>query len=115
MSSEGMRPRSGARYELTRVEDEPEPAASADADGSGERAGTVIYRGFVHLPDAAIPVEVKLLLPAGDARAELGEGSEGGAARKEIERLAAAFVRSATKSAAASGGSLPRKIVRWRG
>jgi hypothetical protein len=36
------------------------------------------------------------------------------ASRKEIERLAAAFVRSAFKSAAASGSSPPRKIVRWR-
>jgi hypothetical protein len=111
MSLEGIRPRSGARYELERTGADPEPSTG----GEGGRASTVIYKGFVHLPDASIPVEVRLDLPAGEARATLGEGSEGGETKKEMERLAAAFVRSATKSAAASGYPLPRKIVRWRG
>lgn len=107
MSSDGMRPRSGARYEFEREGTEPE----------GSKAGVTIamYKGFVHLPDASIPVEVRVELPGGEARASLGEGVEEGASRKEIERLAAAFVRSATKAAAASGWALPRKIVRWRG
>jgi hypothetical protein len=116
-----MRPRSGARYELERVEEEPGASVGevgqvgAIGQVAEPRVNIVIYKGFVHLPEAAIPVEVRLELPGGEARAALGEGSEGGASRKEIERLAAAFVRSATKSAAASGWPLPRKIVRWRG
>jgi hypothetical protein len=108
-----MRPRSGARYELERIGDDPVPEPGGKPEDN--RASTVIYRGFVHLPDASIPVEVRLDLPAGEARASLGEVPAAGASTKDFERLAAAFVRSATKSAAASGWLLPRKIVRWRG
>lgn len=111
-----MRPRSGARYELQRVEGAEDEAAGSGGDVAGAGANILIYKGFVHLPDARIPVEVRVELPGGDARASLGEGGgEGEASRKEIERLAAAFVRSATKSAATAGSSPPRKIVRWRG
>lgn len=105
MSSEGIRPRTGARYELTLAE----PGGEGEAGDAG--ASILIYRGFVHMPEASIPVEVRI--EGGEARASLGEG--GGEDRNEVERLAAAFVRSATKGTAASGLHPPRKIVRWRG
>ena len=89
------RPAAGARYVLERVEE------------TGE---AVVYRGFVHLPDADRPVVVRVELPGGAPHASLGAG---GAA--EMEKAAAALVRAATRATVAAGGALPRKIVRWRG
>src|SRR5262245_44806952 len=86
------RPASGARYVLERA---------------SETAERVVYSGFVHLPDADIPISVEVALPGGGTRAEVGE--------PELGRVAAALVRSATKSAVQAGRALPRKIVRWRG
>lgn len=114
MSGEGLRPRAGARYVLERV-DETAPDVA-------------LYRGHIYLPETEIPVEVRVELPGGAARATLGSGREesepepagqgdpsgGTVSRKEFERMAAALVRSATKAASASTG-LPRRIVRWRG
>jgi hypothetical protein len=93
------------------------------AEETGE---AVVYRGFVHLPGADLPLEVRVEMSGGATHARIGEGSEGargvgppaappwkGAA--EMEKAAAALVRAATKAALAGGGALPRKIVRWRG
>ena len=102
MSSVGPRPSAGARYSVEKAE---------------EREDAVIYRGFVHLPDRDLPLEVRIELPGGATRAAIGEGqgSAEGPGRADMEKAAAALVRAATKSALASGSALPRKIVRWRG
>jgi hypothetical protein len=99
------RPSAGARYAVERAEDRPD---------------AVIYRGFVHLPDRDLPLEVQVARPSGAATARVGEGARVGEwAREkgvaELEKAAAALVRAATKAALASGGEPPRKIVRWRG
>jgi hypothetical protein len=93
-----------------------------DQAGEGTRAA-VVYRGFVHLPNVDLPVEVRVELPGGAATASFsgsGQGEQGGeggegARAKELLRMAAALVRSATKGATASGGAFPRKVERWRG
>jgi hypothetical protein len=138
VSAGGKRPQAGARYVLERVD-------PVDQAGEAARAA-VIYRGFVYLPNADLPVEVHVALPGGAATASFARGGEGkggqgrgaegssdegeggqgedregaagegaGAATKELLRMAAALVRSATKGASASGGAFPRKIERWRG
>ncbi len=89
------RPSAGARYALEKAEE------------TGE---TVIYRGFVHLPDADVPAEVRVERAGGASRAALGPGGTA-----EMEKAAAALVRAATKASVAAGSPLPRKIVRWRG
>jgi len=93
VSAQGSRPSAGVRYVLTQAE---------------EGEGRVVYRGFAHLPDQDLPLSVEVALPGGATRASL-PGSP------ELEKAAAALVRSATKAAAAGGAALPRKIVRWRG
>ncbi len=95
MSGATGRPSAGARYALEKAE---------------ETAEAVTYRGFVHLPDADVPAEVRVELPGGAARASLGAGGTA-----EMEKSAAALVRAATRASVAAGGALPRKIVRWRG
>jgi hypothetical protein len=95
MSATGPRPTAGARYVLEKAE---------------EGADAVIYRGFVHLPDADVPATVTIALPDGATRAELGDGGTG-----ELSKAAAALVRAATKAELKAGTALPRKIVRWRG
>jgi hypothetical protein len=110
-----LRPSSGARYVLERVATESE-------------GGEMVYTGCVHLPDADVPVEVRLALPGAGAGAQ-GEGAgpgararvdagavpQGGPSPAEIERMAAALVKVAVRSAAAGDRPPPRKIVRWRG
>jgi hypothetical protein len=95
MSGITGRPTAGARLAVEKAE---------------ERADAVVYRGFVHLPDADVPAEVTVALPSGATRAALGEGGTA-----ELEKTAAALVRAATKAQVAAGSALPRKIVRWRG
>lgn len=91
MSAASARPSAGARYVLEKAEEGPL---------------AVIYRGFVHLPDADVPMEVRVELPGGATSARAA-----GAEAAALEKTAAALVRAATKG----GGALPRKIVRWRG
>jgi hypothetical protein len=93
-----LRPATGVRYCVER-------------DPAHDSPGEVVYRGFVHLPDADLPVEVRVALPAGATRATLTGAGE---ARPDLEKAAAALVRTATKPAVAAGTSLPRRIVRWR-
>lgn len=103
MTQSALRPSSGARYVLERT------------DGQGELA----YRGFVHLPTADVPVEVRISAATGAATATVAAEAipVGGPLSAELERTAAALVRSVTKPAGAGPGqrSPPRKIVRWRG
>ena len=83
----------------------------------------MIYRGFVHLPEADLPLWVQIDLPSGATRASLSEGSSSAEPRPTLEpsadlalaKEAAALVRSATRTAVAAHTALPRKIVRWRG
>ncbi len=74
-----------------------------------EGAGAVMYRGFVHLPDADIPAEARIDLGGGPVKMTLGAGGT-----PELEKTATALLRAATKSLVARGGALPWKIVRWR-
>lgn len=104
MSSTSPRPSAGARYRVEWVEQDETRA---------------VYRGFVHLPEADLPLEILIELPGGATRASVlsgaAEAPERGPAELELEKEAAALIRSATKAAVASGSALPRKIVRWRG
>ena len=88
------RPTAGARLSVVKAEEEPD---------------AVIYRGFVHVPEADIPAEARIDLAGGPVKLTLGAGGT-----PELEKTAAALVRAATKSLVASGGALPWKIVRWR-
>jgi hypothetical protein len=95
------RPTTGARLSVELAEEGPE---------------ALIYRGFVHLPDADVPAEARVELPSGAVKMTLGPGGT-----PALERVSAALVRAATKAAVAGagagagGGVLPRKIARWRG
>ncbi len=88
------RPTAGVRLSVTRAEEGP---------------AAVIYRGFVHLPDADVPAEARVALPGGAVEVTLGEGGT-----PALAKTATALLRAATKSLVASGGALPWKIVRWR-
>jgi len=93
-----LRPATGARYCVER-------------DAAGGSPEEAIYRGFVHLPHADLPLEVRVALPAGATSATLTGAGE---ARPDLEKAAAALVRAATKPAVLAGTALPRRIVRWR-
>lgn len=93
-----LRPATGARYCVER-------------GAAAEPGAEVVYRGFVHLPDADLPLEVRVALPTGATRAALTGAGE---ARPDLEKTAAALVRAATKPAVLAGTALPRRIVRWR-
>jgi hypothetical protein len=61
VSNASLRPKNGARYRVERAEQDE---------------NRVIYRGFVHLPEADLPLSVQIELPSGVARAWL-ESEEG--------------------------------------
>jgi len=80
------------------------------------------YRGFAHLPDADLPMDVRVE-PAGEGS---GEGRTAVTARIDgasaegvdvatLEKAAAALVKAAARAAKDAGRPLPRRIVRWRG
>lgn len=94
MSGVTGRPAAGARLAVEKAE---------------ETDTAVVYRGFVHLPDADVPATVTIELPGGATKATLGEGGS-----PDLEKQAAALVRAATKALVTAGSPLPRKIVRWR-
>lgn len=108
-----LRPTAGARYVLER-------------DPAGGEVGEVVYRGFVHLPDADVPIEVRVRargeeggsvapLAPGVARVDAEAIPAGGPRPAELERMAAALVKAAVRSAGSADRDPPRKIVRWRG
>ncbi|AUX42928.1 hypothetical protein SOCE26_043680 [Sorangium cellulosum] len=104
------RPSSGARYVLEQSVDE-------GAQREGRAPGEVVYRGLVRLPDADIPVEVRVAEETGAATATVDVAAvpHGGPRPEDLARTAAALVRSATKAADVHARRPPRKIVRWRG
>ncbi|WP_438020647.1 hypothetical protein WMF18_16910 [Sorangium sp. So ce315] len=104
MTQSAGRPSSGARYVLEQT----------DAAGA---PGEFVYRGLVRLPDADVPVEVRVAGAIGAATATVDAAAvpPGGPRPEDLSRTAAALVRSATKAADAHARRPPRKIVRWRG
>lgn len=99
MTPSTRRPSAGARYVLERV---------------GEAKGSVVYRGFVHLPDADVPIEV-VCGEGVSAQVEADAVPAGGPEAAALARVAAALVRTAVRAAAASARTPPRRITRWRG
>ena len=98
-----MRPTTGVRYAVER----------SAVDGRA-----VIYKGFAHLPDADVPLVVRVEEEGADGRTnvvakvdEAGFVGDGPA----IERAAAALIKAAARGARDAGRTLPRRIVRWRG
>lgn len=98
-----MRPTAGVRYAVERFEDE---------------GSVIVYRGFAHLPDADVPLAVRVEHDDTQGRTavvakidDAGHVADGPA----IERAAAALVKAAARAARDAGRPLPRKIVRWRG
>lgn len=103
MDASQMRPTAGIRYAVERI----------GVDGQ-----TVIYSGFAHLPDADVPLVVRVEQDAPDGRTnvvvkmdETSSVNDGAA----IERAAAALIKAAARGARDAGRELPRRIVRWRG
>ncbi len=93
-----LRPSSGVRFAVDRVDGEPGPE--------------VVYRGFVHLPDADLPIVVRA---ADSGVTAVVEADPGGArSRADLERAAAALVRAVVRAPIAEGRRPPRRIVRWR-
>jgi len=103
MDASQMRPTAGVRYAVER---------------SGTDGQTVIYSGFAHLPDADVPLVVRVEQEGADGRAnvivKIDENSSvaDGAA---LERAAAALIKAAARGARDAGRELPKRIVRWRG
>ena len=120
-----LRPSVGARYVLERAGEGGE-GGEGEEEREGGRA-EIVYRGFVHLPDADVPVEVWVgargeeeegrgaPLTPGGARVEAGAVPAGGPSAAELGRMAAALVKAAVRSATSGNRPPPRKIVRWRG
>ncbi|UQA56511.1 hypothetical protein [Polyangium aurulentum] len=104
MDASQKRPTAGVRYALERV---------------SEEGATTTYRGFAHVPDADLPLEVSVTRPEGEGtpdraavRASLGAEVADAA---DLEKEATALVKAAARAARDAGRSLPRRIVRWRG
>lgn len=93
MSAPSPRPTAGVRFILVRDEAHESP---------------IVYRGFAHLPDADLPLEVVITVPEGSTSASIRGGTPA------LEKMASALVRAATKAELTAGEALPRKIVRWR-
>lgn len=103
MDASQKRPTAGVRYAVER---------------SGDEENIVIYSGFAHLPDADIPLVVRVEHDGSDGRANVVakvECVEGVADGPALERAAAALIKAAARGARDAGRSLPRRIVRWRG
>ncbi len=96
---------------MTGIVGRPTAGARLVLEMAEQGAEAVVYRGFVHLPDADVPAEARIALPGGAVKVTLGEGGTA-----EMEKTAPALTRAATKAGTTgAGGALPRKIVRWWG
>lgn len=98
-----MRPTTGVRYAVERT---------------GAEGKSVIYSGFAHLPDADVPLVVRVEEEDADGRASVVAKLDDAVSVADgaaIERAAAALIKAAARSARDSGRALPRRIVRWRG
>jgi hypothetical protein len=76
-----------------------------------------IYRGSVETPERSVAIEVRVHTTAESADGLQAVGSAPEASdedRAELERLAAAMVRSALRSALKQGRRPPRRVKRWR-
>lgn len=103
MDASQMRPTAGVRYAVER---------------SAVEGSVVVYNGFAHLPDADVPLEVRIDESDTEGRANVvarvacsAEIADGPA----LERAATALMKAAARSARDAGRTLPRRIVRWRG
>lgn len=75
-----------------------------------------VYEGFAHLPERDVPLGYRIALPSGAVSVvDSGPTNSVAEVEAELRRTGAALLRAATKSEAASGQALPRKVVRWRG
>jgi len=106
MDASQKRPTAGVRYVLERGEDE---------------AASPTYRGFAHLPELDLPLEINVEQPGEDG----AEGKSSVTARiagaaegvdvAGLEKAGAALVKAALRAARDAGRPMPRRIVRWRG
>ncbi|MDI1437379.1 MULTISPECIES: hypothetical protein [Polyangium] len=108
MDASQRRPTAGVRYALVRGEGEEE--------GAG-----VTYRGFAHLPDVDLPLEIRVEQAGeggAEGRANVAARIEGAAVGVDVaglEKAGAALVKAALRAARDAGRPMPRRIVRWRG
>lgn len=104
MDASQKRPTAGVRYAVER---------------SGDEGKVVTYNGFAHLPDADVPLVVRVeQSDDADGRTNVVakvEDAAGVADGAALERAAAALIKAAARGAKDAGRSLPRRIVRWRG
>jgi hypothetical protein len=107
MDASQKRPTAGVRYAIERA--------------SEDETGVVVYRGFAHVPDADLPLVVRVEHDSASGTegrsnvvAKLDE-SVAIADVSAIEKAAAALVKAAARAARDAGRPLPRRIVRWRG
>jgi len=105
MDASQKRPTAGVRYAVERSEDE---------------GPVIVYSGFAHLPDADVPLVVRIeddasgrtnVVAKVDDAGSIADGADGAA----LERAAAALIKAAARGARDAGRALPRRIVRWRG
>lgn len=100
MAAPSMRPHQGVRYAVER----------ATAEGK-----TTVYRGFAHLPEQDIALEIRVEEGEGERASVTAKLDEiAGESRAELEKAAAALVKAAVRGAKDAGRALPRRIVRWR-
>ncbi|MDI1478989.1 hypothetical protein [Polyangium sp. y55x31] len=97
MDASQRRPTAGVRYALERADEEESSAT---------------YRGFAHLPDADLPLEIRVEQASVTARIE---GAAVGVDVAGLEKAGAALVKAALRAARDAGRPMPRRIVRWRG
>ena len=103
MDASQKRPTAGVRYAVERSADEGK---------------VVIYSGFAHLPDADLPLVVRVEQDDADGKTNVVaklEDTAGVVDGSALERAAAALIKAAARGAKDAGRSLPRRIVRWRG
>ncbi|HMY18584.1 MAG TPA: hypothetical protein PKA58_19795 [Polyangium sp.] len=103
MDASQMRPTAGVRYAV---------------EQSAVEGSVVVYSGFAHLPDADVPLEVRVEQAEDDGRTSVvarvecaAEVADGPA----LEKAATALIKAAARGARDAGRTLPRRIVRWRG
>ncbi|MDI1452010.1 hypothetical protein [Polyangium sp. 6x1] len=107
MDASQRRPTAGVRYALERADDEGASGAT--------------YRGFAHLPDADLPLEIRVEQPSegsAEGRASVTariDGAAEGVDVASLEKAGTALVKAALRAARDAGRPMPRRIVRWRG
>ncbi|MRG90602.1 hypothetical protein [Polyangium spumosum] len=106
MDASQKRPTAGVRYVLVRGQEE---------------ASGATYRGFAHLPEVDLPLEIHVEPPSeGGAEGRTNvtarlEGAPEGVDALGLEKAGVALVKAALRAARDAGRPMPRRIVRWRG